>query len=88
MSLFLRLLEADDKAAALREAVQAVRGDQPDRRVFDIDPEGFRQVPGSPFAYWVSSTCLDLFVHYAHFGSGRVAQRALSTNDDFRYLRL
>ena len=40
MSLFLRLLEADDKAAALREVVQAVRSDQSDKRVFDLDPEG------------------------------------------------
>lgn len=51
---FLRLLAADDKAAALRAAAVAARAGQPAPDVFAVDPISFRQVPGAPFAYWVS----------------------------------
>ena len=88
MSLFLRLLEADDKAAALREAVQAVRSDQPDARVFDVEPEGFRQVPGAAFAYWVSDRVLFSFVEFSAFAAeGRSAVSGGKTLDDFRWIR-
>jgi hypothetical protein len=52
-TIFLRLLAHDDKPAALAEAVDCLRDGKagPDVRV--VDPELFRQVPGSPFAYRV-----------------------------------
>jgi hypothetical protein len=87
-TIFLRALEADDKAAALRAAIllpEAARG----RQRFDVDTESFRAVPRSPFAYWVSERLRHLFKELPPFESeGREAQRALSTNNDFRYLRL
>ncbi|MBK1703919.1 hypothetical protein [Halochromatium glycolicum] len=83
MSLFLRLLEADDKAVALREVVQAVRGGQPDARVFEVDPQGFRQVPGAPFAYWVSDRVLFSFVEFSAFSAeGRSAVSGGKTLED------
>jgi hypothetical protein len=83
MSLFLRLLEADDKAVALREVVQAVRGGQPDARVFEVDPQGFRQVPGAPFAYWVSERVLFSFVEFSAFAAeGRSAVSGGKTLED------
>ena len=89
MSLFLRLLEADDKAAALREAVQAARSGQPDARVFDVDPQGFRQVPGAPFAYWVRRSVLRLFQAYSALESGQTrAVGGLKSGDDARFVRL
>ena len=54
MSLFLRLLGEEDKGAALLEAVRAVAAGEADPRVFDVEPASFEQVPGAPFAYWVS----------------------------------
>ena len=54
-TLFFRLLDQKDKAAALSEAVDAVReGRLLNSVVHAVDPVSFRQVPGSPFAYWVS----------------------------------
>lgn len=89
MSLFLRLLEADDKAAALRDAVQVARSGQPDARVFDVDPEGFRLVPGAPFAYWVSRSVLRLFQAYSALESGQTrAVGGLKSGDDARFVRL
>ena len=52
-TVFLRVLEAEDKAVALRAAIydqEAARGKQR----FEIDVASFSAVPRSPFAYWVS----------------------------------
>jgi len=57
MTTVLRVIEAEDKAAALREAIQRV--DSP--LCFAVDPRGFRHVPRSPFAYWVSERVRRLF---------------------------
>jgi hypothetical protein len=53
-SLFLRLLGEEDKGVALAEAVRSVAAGAANRRVFEVAPESFEQVPGTPFAYWVS----------------------------------
>ena len=53
-TVFLRLLAHDDKPAALAQAVDRLRDGEPSPDVHVVDPESFRQVPGSPFAYWVS----------------------------------
>lgn len=56
-TIFLRLLAAGDKAAALADAVAALRAGSPstaDADTYAVDPASFRQIPGSPFAYWVS----------------------------------
>ena len=53
-TLFLRLLAHDDKPAALADAVQCLRDGQPCPDAYTVEPESFRQVPGVPFAYWVS----------------------------------
>ena len=52
-TIFLRVLEADDKAAALRAAIREP-GRQLGRQRFEVDAASFTAVPRSPFAYWVS----------------------------------
>lgn len=87
-AVFLRAIEApvDEKAEVLRRALNTAA--EPGTR-FVVELESFRQVPRSPFAYWVSDRVRGLFADLPAFESeGRTAQRALSTNDDFRYLRL
>jgi hypothetical protein len=87
MSLFLRLLEADDKAAALRETVQVVRSGQPDARVFEVDPQRFRQVPGAPFAYWVSDAVRGSFTRLTAFENDqRIARLGGSTDSGSRLM--
>lgn len=59
--------------------------------VFEVDPKAFAQVPGSPFAYWVSDRLRELFFQTPPFEStetDRVARIGAGTNDDFRFLRL
>jgi hypothetical protein len=88
-TVFLRALEElHDKESALQEAINAgdaARG----RQRFDVDPESFATVPGSPFAYWVSDRLRALFSELPLFESeGRVAKRGVNSNDDQRFLRL
>jgi hypothetical protein len=86
-TVFLRALEAEDKAAALREAIcnpVSARG----RLRFEVDPESFAGIPRSPFAYWVSKRLRRLFEELPPFESdGRIARAGLQTSDDFRFVR-
>jgi hypothetical protein len=88
-TLFFRLLSHEDKATALSEALAAVlEGYTLDSVVHAVDPASFRQVPGSPFAYWVSERVRHLFAKLPTFdGEKRTAKRGPSTCDDFRYVR-
>lgn len=91
MSLFLRLLAEEDKGAALLAVCsrQRAEGSAGQPLIFEVAPEAFDAVPGKPFAYWVSDTVRQSFDRLPSFlTEGRQAQRALSTNDDFRYLRV
>ncbi len=89
-TVFVRVLEADDKATALLDAVrepERARG----RHRFEVDTTSFASVPRSPFAYWVSERIRGLFLEGHALESlelSRSARRGVGTNDDFRFLRL
>ena len=86
---FIRLLAEDDKTAALAEAVGAVNAGRWVEDVYLVDPESFRQVPNTPFCYWVSEPIRRLFVELPQFESEeRTAQQGASTKDDFRFVRV
>ena len=88
MSLFFRLLGEEEKGAALAEAVRSVAAGKPDARVFEVAPESFSQVPGAPFAYWVSEGVRELFRRLPPLESmGIVARRTNGTTDDGRWIR-
>ena len=53
MALFFRLLDAGDKEASLGTALRELH-------TFDVDPNRFSKIPGSPFAYWVSESIREL----------------------------
>ena len=95
MTTFIRLLEAavDEKATGLKSAVDALCQDatpasNPHRFVFECEPTQFSDVPGSPFAYWVSETVRSCFGRLPPFESDtRSAAVGLQTSDDFRFVR-
>lgn len=88
-AVFFRLTNEDDKGAALADVVVAYRADACHPLLFMVDPERFRKVPGTPFAYWVSEQIRDLFVTLPPFEEeGRTAVVGLQTSDDSRFLRL
>ena len=86
-TIFFRILQADDKTEALHDAVSGLRDGTPSD-VFAVDPVTFGQIPGSPFAYWVSESVRRLFEELPSFeGRGRTAKQGLATADDFRFIR-
>jgi hypothetical protein len=95
MTTFIRLLEAavNEKAAGLKSAVDALRQDatsasNPHRVVFESEPAQLSDVPGSPFAYWVSEAVRELFLTLDPFESeSRTVKQGLATADDFRFVR-
>ena len=84
MTIFIRLIEDQDKRSALLDAIN----DDNSKKVFDVDPESFKQIPGSPFAYWVSDKIRALFAKLPIYeGDGRTVKPGLATADDFRFVR-
>lgn len=91
MTVFLRLLADSVKKDALTNVSDAIKNNRMDKRVFRIDPEVFRQLPGTAFAYWVDPSTRETFVKFPEFESNRtnlVAKRGVNSNDDFRFLRV
>jgi hypothetical protein len=87
-TVFFRLLEADDKASALRRVVSEPAAADGKRR-FEVHASSFASVPRSPFAYWVSERVRRLFTDLSRFeASGRVARQGGVNGDDFRWLRV
>lgn len=88
MTAFLRLLTDKDKATNLLASCTAMRAGNADARVFEVEPESFRAVPGAPFAYWVSEAVRQVFKRLPAFESDeRTARQGLATAEDFRFVR-
>lgn len=80
---FFRLVNADDKNADLLLELQS-----PGEKTFRVTPASFAQVPGSPFAYWVSDRVRSLFVTLPRVESeARSVKVGVQTFDDFRFVR-
>lgn len=87
-TVFLRVIEADDKAAALLEAVRLGEAAIGQRR-FEVDPKSFATMPSSPFAYWMGASLIAVFQRPEwQTGVQREARNGLGTLDDFRFVRL
>lgn len=87
-TLFIRLLNQNDKEEALARRIAALRGGSADDDVYAVNPESFRQVPNTPFCYWVSERIRRLFKELPPFESeGRTVKQGLATADDFRFVR-
>lgn len=87
-AVILRALEADDKAACVRRAIHCP-DEAEGRQRFEVDISSFKEVPRSPFAYWVSEQVRQIFAEFPPFQmDGRIAAIGASTKDDFRYVRL
>lgn len=87
MTLFLRLLDSENKEDALAAALAQVRDGA--AVGFEVQPDDFAQVPGSPFAYWFSQNIRDIFQKLTPLENApREARRGSWAGDDFRYLRI
>ena len=85
---FFRLLVDDDKDSALAVAVEEVNAGRKAESVYFVNPDSFRQVPGTPFIYWVGDKTRKLFSTVPPFEDGvRTVRQGLGTADDFRFVR-
>ncbi|HEY7420357.1 MAG TPA: hypothetical protein VH593_34585 [Ktedonobacteraceae bacterium] len=89
-AIFLRLLAQEDKGKALVDAIETiVHAGNRSPFIYTVDVESFNQIPGSPFAYWVSEHIRRVFKKFpALEGDIAEARRGASTGDDFRRVRL
>ncbi len=88
-TIFFRLFAEDNKEERLAAAVAAARdGSRLASVTHTVDPSSFAQIPGSPFAYWVSERVRRLFRELPPFeAEGRTVRQGLATADDFRFVR-
>jgi len=87
-TLFFRMLKETEKGPALGKAIGALSSGGSGDNTYPVEPSSFSQVPGSPFAYWVSERIRRLFLELPPFESGgRTVKQGLATADDFRFVR-
>jgi hypothetical protein len=86
MSVFLKLWDKADVERSMLEACDS----NSRSAVYRIDPQKFRTLPGSPFAYWAPDHLFDVFSldGLEDSESGVIVRIGLTTHDDFRWLRL
>lgn len=88
MTIFFRISGSEIISEALQDSCDAYRKGRTDINTFVVDDEVFREIPGSPFAYWSSDSLRKNFSTLPLFESGeRFARVGLQTSDDFRFVR-
>lgn len=85
MTEFFRLIDVADKESVLRAEVLSLRTGKPSNFNYSIRPDAFSQIPGSPFAYWVSERVRKLF--RSTCASNFLFKPGIASGDDFRFLR-
>ena len=86
-TVFLRLLAEDDKEAGLSQAIADLAAGRESGLYHAVEPGSFAQVPGSPFAYWISERSRRVFNELSAFETkGRAAKVGLQTSDDLRFV--
>jgi len=85
---FFKLIASADKKRCLVSAISARRAGVIEQ-TFDRNLSAFADLPGAPFAYWVSERTRRVFKDLPQFESeGRAVRFGLASHDDFRWLRL
>jgi hypothetical protein len=88
-TIFFRLLAEDDKDGQLAQAILNLRQGREAEVAHEVDSDSFRQVPGSPFAYWIGESVLGAWRSLASLEEAGVLVRSTNPlNEDFRYFRL
>jgi hypothetical protein len=88
-TLFFRLLDGVNKPSRLSDAIEELRDGSETTDTYRAEPASLRQVPGSPFAYWVSEDTRSKFAYLTRLEShDRAVRLGDHPSDDFRYLRL
>ena len=85
-AVFVRAF-ADEKATALLSALRGRPSDRGGQR-FEVNPQSFRGIPGSPFAYWAPDSVLAANSTFSRFEPANGTVRVgVQTDDDPRFVR-
>ncbi|WP_439146104.1 hypothetical protein [Vibrio sp.] len=88
MTTFFRLMNDEDKQQSLKLSVDALNNAEARTNTHIVSPNEFLSIPGSSFAYWVSSEVRNSFDKFTSTDSSiRTARQGLATSDDFRFVR-
>jgi hypothetical protein len=83
----VRLVDINGSEAKRQKALEAIRN--PDCGWFyRRDAETFRQIPGTPIAYWASDALLNAFVNAKQLNEFGKPRQGLATGDNERFTRL
>lgn len=89
MTKFLRLFNSKNKQQALDVACEELRGGRLSQTIFVTDPSLFPEIPGAPFAYWISNKVRSTFTQAKQIlAYGIEGAVGVQTSDNFRFLRL
>lgn len=84
---YVRLVDINGSEAKRQKALEAIRN--PDCGWFyRRDAETFKQIPGTPIAYWASDALLNAFVNAKQLNEFGKPRQGLATGDNERFTRL
>lgn len=84
---YVRLVDINGGEAKRLKLLEAIQN--PDCGWFyRRDAETFKQIPGTPIAYWASDALLDAFDRFPRFDSCVTLRQGLKTGENDRFLRL
>ena len=84
---YVRLVDINGSDAKRKKALEAIRN--PDCGWFyRRDAETFKQIPGTPIAYWASDALLDAFANAKQLNEFGKPRQGLATGDNERFTRL
>lgn len=84
---YVRLVDINGSDAKRQKALEAI-GDPDCDRFYRRDAETFKQIPGTPIAYWASDGVLRAFKNGKRLSSLIEARQGFTSGDNERFLRL
>ena len=83
---YVRLVDINGSDAKRKKALEAIRN--PDcGRFYRRDAETFKQIPGTPIAYWASDALLDAFANAKQLNEFGKPRQGLATGENARFVR-
>ena len=90
LGIYVRLVKEPDagrKREGFVEALQSLRREEPDFRVYTYKQEDYLAIDGSPLVYWITPGLRTLFTSLKKLKETARPRQGLATADNFRFLR-
>lgn len=84
---YLRLVDGKSESEKKSALLEAIRN-RDCGWFYDAKPDDFKKIPGSPVAYWVSDSFLNVFEKNKTLGDKTKARQGLATGDNSIFARL